>query len=84
VVNIAVLERLMMLAGNGEAQTQVRAEAFDQLIELESWLGSASTSAPADWRAHYRFAAEQIRRFRENPETMAPLMGVKVPPGGPI
>ena len=84
VVNIAVLERLMTLAGNGEAQAQARAQAFDQLIELETWLAAAAVNASVDWRAHYRFAAEQIRRFRDNPEAMAPLTPVKTPPGSPI
>ena len=84
VVNMAVLQRLMMLAANGEAQAQVRALAFDQLTELENWLVSAQDSAAVDWRAHYRFAAEQIRRFRANPEAMSPLMPVTVPPGSPI
>jgi len=84
VVNIAVLERLMLLAANGEAQAQVRAQAFDQLAELEKWLASAQDKVEVDWRAHYRFAAEQIRRFRENPETMSALVPVTVPPGSPI
>jgi len=84
VVNVAVLERLMLLAANGEAQAQVRAQAFDQLAELEKWLVSAQDNAAVDWRAHFRFAAEQIRRFRENPDTMSPLVPVTVPPGSPI
>ncbi len=84
VVNIAVLERLMLLAANGEAQTQVRAQAFDRIVELATWLGSTQENAPLDWRAHYRFAMEQIRRFREDPETMSPLVSVKAPPGSPI
>jgi hypothetical protein len=91
VVNIEVLDRLMRLAGSSQAQAQARAQAYSALVELEDWLvnsgqgiGAAKAQGERDWLAHYRFAGELIRRFRENPATLAPLAPLKAPPGSPI
>ena len=84
VVDDTVLQRLMMLAANPQVQPQARAVALDQLIELDAWIGAQVSRAPADWRAHYRFASDQIRRFLANPEAMPPQTPLKAPPGSPI
>jgi hypothetical protein len=84
VVNDTVLQRLMMLAANPLVQAQARAVALDQLIELDAWIGAQVSRAPADWRAHYRFASDQIRRFLANPEAMPQQTPLKAPPGSPI
>jgi hypothetical protein len=89
VVGTEVLERLMRLASNPEVQVQARAQAYSALIELEEWLNTAASSTGSDesalgWLAHYRFSSEMIRRFRENPDTVAPLSPLKAPPGSPI
>ncbi len=83
VVNTAVLQRLMALAAHADAQPQVRALAFDKLVELDAWLQSRLGDTDPGWRAHYRFAADQIRRFIENPG-IAPLAPPAPPPGSPI
>jgi len=74
----------MMLAANPQVQPQARAVALDQLIELDAWIGAQVSRAPADWRAHYRFVSDQIRRFLANPEAMPPQTPLKAPPGSPI
>jgi len=84
VVNDTVLQRLMMLAANPQVQPQARAIALDQLIELDAWIGAQVSRAPADWRAHYRFSSDQIRRFLANPAAMPPQTPLKAPPGSPI
>ncbi len=84
IVNNAVLDRLMALAAKPDAQPQARAIALDQLIELDAWISNQITRAPADWRAHYRFAADQIRRFLANPAAVPPATPLQAPPGSPI
>ena len=89
VVDTAVLERLMRLASNPDAQVQARAQAYDALVELEKWLVMSTESSKNDqqsraWLAHYRFSGEMIRRFRERPDTIVPPSSLKVPPGSPI
>jgi len=89
VVDTAVLERLMRLASNPDAQVQARAQAYNALFELEGWLSANSEPAVRDqkargWLAHYRLSSEMIRRFRESADTIVPPSALKTPPGSPI
>ena len=89
VVNIEVLDRLMRLASNPDAQVQARAQAYNALVELEKWLAGSSDTVEGNqparaWLAHYRFSSEMIRRFRESPDAVAPPSPLKAPPGSPI
>ncbi|TXS95919.1 DUF5117 domain-containing protein [Parahaliea maris] len=84
VVNTVVLDRLMRLAGNGEAQPQARAEALDALLALQEWMADVAPAAEPAWRAHFRFGAVQVQRFLDDPAAMAGLKIVKAPPGSPI
>ncbi len=83
--NSLVLERLMLLGANQEADTQVQAIAFDAITELDSWL-AARTADETDrqWRAHYRLARHQIERMLEDPASLETLVPVVPPPGSPI
>jgi len=83
--NSLVLERLMLLSINPEADEQVRAIAFDRISELDSWLATRLAREGARrWRAHYRLARHQIRRMLEDPASLETLVPVKPPPGSPV
>ncbi len=84
VVNTAVLDRLQRLAGNAEVQPQVRAESLDAMLALKTWLEKEAPVASPKWRAHYRFAAQQVQRFLQDPAAMQGLQPVAAPPGSPI
>jgi hypothetical protein len=84
VVNIATLDRLLRLAGNGGVQAQVRAESLDALLALQTWLQEQAPLASPKWRAHYRFGAAQVARLLEDPDALEALQALKPPPGSPI
>lgn len=86
-VQTAVLTSLQALTRNTEAATEVRAQAYDALRELEHWLGEqverrGLQKSPV-WRAHYRFAAASINALASEDGTFntTPL---PAPPGSPI
>ncbi|MDH3588311.1 MAG: zinc-dependent metalloprotease [Gammaproteobacteria bacterium] len=83
-VETSVLQRLMALAANADAQPQVRAIAFDRLTDLHAWIQRREVAATDGWRAHYRFSADQVQRFMDDPAAVAPLRPVPPPPGSPI
>jgi hypothetical protein len=83
--NNLALERLMMLAVNGDADAQARAIALDAINRLDEWLTPrASGENDADWRAHYAFAKFQIAQMRNDPSSIEQIKPVTVPPGEPI
>ncbi len=83
--NTLVLERLMLLSVNQEADTQVRAIAFDAINELDSWLSTRlGRENSRQWRAHYRLARHQIQRMLDDPASLETLAPVMPPPGSPI
>ena len=83
--NSLVLERLMLLSVNQEADVQVRAIAFDTVNELDGWLaGRLARESSQQWRAHYRLARHQIERMLDDPPSLELLVPVTPPPGSPI
>jgi hypothetical protein len=82
--NNQVLERLMLLANNGEAGNEVQAQAFDGLSQLDRWLSGQVREADVAWRAHYAHARWRIERMREDPSSLQQIVPVKPPPGSPI
>ena len=83
--NSLVLERLMLLSTNQEVDEQVRAIAFDRIIEIDKWLSTRLTDETRRrWRAHYRFARHQIHRMLEDPASLEALVPITPPPGSPI
>jgi hypothetical protein len=79
------LERLMMLAVNNDADTQVRAIALDAINQLDNWLASSAASErDSAWRAHYGFARFRIDQMRKDPSDIEQIKPVTVPPGEPI
>lgn len=85
VTNSQVLERLLLLGVNQEADAQVRAIAFDTISELDGWLESRiARENNRQWRAHYRLARHQIERALDDPASLELLVPVIPPPGSPI
>ncbi len=85
VTNSLVLERLMLLSINQEADEQVQAIAFDRINELDSWLATRlAVETRRRWRAHYRLARHKIKRTLEDPASLETLVPVTPPPGSPI
>jgi hypothetical protein len=82
-VDNAVLYHLMALAANERARTQVRAIAHLQLEGLRRWLAAPPAAAGGEaLRAHFAFAAAQIKKFQEDPK-LIPLARPLEPPDGP-
>ena len=83
--NNLLLEGLMLLAINREADTQVRAIALDSLRRLDTWLEqSANSERENAWRAHYGFASYRIEQMRNDPASIEQTVPVTTPPGEPI
>jgi hypothetical protein len=84
-VNIAVLERLLLLSFDDAASADVRAVAVEAVNSLERRLSDgASRDGATIWRAHYSLAQQMIRQAREDPASLEKLVPVTVPPGSPI
>lgn len=83
--NSLVLERLMLLAINKDADSQVRAIALDAVNRLDSWLSQrAGNETNNAWRAHYAFGRYQIEQMRADPASIQETLPVITPPGEPI
>ncbi len=81
--NNLVLESLMLLAIDKNADAQVRAIALDAVNRLDDWL-SQRASNDSGWRAHYAFGRYQIEQMRTDPASIQETMPVITPPGEPI
>jgi hypothetical protein len=83
--NSLVLERLMLLAVNESADTQVRAIAMDAVDTLYNWLASRpGNESDSSWHAHYGFASYRIDRVRADPASLEMTEPAIAPPGEPI
>ena len=78
-----VLYRLIILAQNESAASQVRATAGLKLSELRDWL---ARQVPPDREALAmdRFAADQIKKFEADPRQVSVPRPAPAPPGMPI
>jgi hypothetical protein len=84
-VNSVVLNELMALAANERASNQVRAIAEAKLYELRQWLEGRQNLAPdAGQVAFMNYAANQIKRFQEDPKKMNLTKPNDPPDGQPI
>jgi hypothetical protein len=85
VVDNVVLYHLMKLAANEEAAAQVRSVAYLKLDELKDWLSQqAKSMADEDQKAHYLYAASQIKLFQDNPDKVKLTVPLNPPKGPPI
>jgi hypothetical protein len=85
VVDTLVLQRLMWLAANDQARTQVRAIANSEIEALQKWIGIQIASASnADQKAHLQFSLSQIQLFQQDPTKVKFTAPVQTPAGAPI
>jgi hypothetical protein len=82
-VDNVVLYRLMLLASDPKALEQARAIAFLKLDDLRKYLLAKTTTDTAQ-RAHYLFAATQIKRFQDDPRQIGVNKPAEAPDGPPI
>ena len=82
-IDTVVLHRLMQLARNPEASAQARALAYVKLDDLRKWLLSRASKDIAE-RAHFTYAAAQIKRFQIDPKSVVPDEPASAPDGPPI
>jgi len=83
--NNLVLEKLMLLAINKEADSQVRAIALDAVNRLDNWLVQrANSESDNRWRAHYGFGRYQVEQMRNDPASIQATEPLVTPPGEPI
>ncbi len=84
-VNAVVLNELMTLAANERATNEVRAIAELKLDELKTWATSqANGTRDQNQRAFLLYAANQIRRFQDDPKKMNLTKPNDPPDGQPI
>jgi len=84
-VNMVVLIDLMSLAAGERAQNQVRAISELKLEELRRWLVTQpELTRDESQRAYLFFAANQIKRFQEDPKKMNLTRANDPPDGQPI
>jgi hypothetical protein len=82
-IDNVVLYRLMVLASDAGTLEQARAIAFLKLDDLRKFL-LAKTTADTALRAHYLFAATQIKRFQDDPKQIGVNKPAAPPDGSPI
>ena len=82
-IDTVVLHHLMQLAQNPQASTQVRALAYVKIDDLRKWLLSRMTRDTAE-RAHFAYAAAQIKRFQVDPKQVVLEEPAAAPDGPPI
>ena len=84
-VDMVVLGDLMALASSERSPNQVRAIAELKLGQLKNWIASQRTIvADENRRAFLFYAAEQIKRFQDDPKKMNLTRPQDPPDGQPI
>ncbi len=83
-VSRLVLEHMIGLCGNENSTGQVKVLAFAAVIELDQWLAGKMKTRNTEEKAHYLYAAEKIKRFREHPEFFKSPYIEELPMGPPI
>src|SRR6266704_3406057 len=84
-VNMVVLNDLMALAAGERASNQVRATAELKLEELKRWLATQpDLTRDENQRAYLFYAANQIKRFQDDPKKMNLTKPNDPPDGQPI
>ena len=85
VVNNVVMLNVMRLAVEESAVSQARAIAFLKLEDLKNWLIKDYYAVDnKDQKAHFFYAASQIKLFLENPSQIQLTLPLSSPPGAPI
>ena len=85
VVDSVILHTMMSLTANDRASNQVRAVAFQKLVDLKSWLDANSSSVgDSGQKAHMLYAMAEIKKFLEDPAKFDIPQPLQPPPGSPI
>ncbi len=80
-----LLNRLMAMATDTKADTQVRAQAFLVIKSLDIWLATQSPfKMDIEWTAFYTLARQSIATMMNDPSRMPPGKVQPAPPGSPI
>ena len=82
-IDNVVVYRLISLAENPEASAQTRALARLKLDDLRKWLLARQTTDTAA-RAHFTYAAAQIKRYEDDPKQITVDKPADAPDGAPI
>jgi hypothetical protein len=82
-IDNVVLYRLMSLVQSTDASEQARAMAYLKLDDLRKWMLARQTADPSQ-RAHFVYAAEQIKRYQDHPEQLTIEKPADPPDGPPI
>jgi hypothetical protein len=84
-VNDVVINSLIRLAASKTSSTQVKSIAFFKLNQLQAWLNERlKVVGDVEWRAHYMYAQERIRMFKDDPQDFKAEPELNPPPGQPI
>jgi hypothetical protein len=78
------LNRLVILANDNKADSQVRAQAFFTLRALDLWLSKPQGQMEETWKAFYEQASHTIEIMMRDPSRLNPSQAYPVPPGSPI
>ncbi len=79
------LNRLMTMATDAKADSQVRAQAFWAVQNLQQWLDAQSLSGlDGEWAAFYAQARHAISAMLNDPTRITPVQAPPSPPGSPI
>jgi hypothetical protein len=85
VVNRRVASHLMRLSMQEAASGQVRAWSWTKLKELQEWLlSNANTGKTPAVQTHFRYHANEIKRFLDDPKEVKLPKAPKLPDGSPI
>jgi len=85
VVSKQLLYRMLELAENSATSSQARAITLSEIYAPEQWLQSRYTKEKnTDQKAHFLFALETIRKFKERPEVFRSNDTPPLPMGSPI
>jgi len=82
-IDNVVLYRLISLAESAQASEQARALAHLKLDDLRKWLLARQTTDTAQ-RAHFAYAAAQIKHYEDDPKLLTIDKPADAPDGAPI
>ena len=78
------LNRLMNLANDTKADSQVRAQAYLTIQAMDRWASRPKGQMNDDWKAFYEQARHTIAVMMRDPSRVKPAEAYPVPPGSPI
>jgi hypothetical protein len=83
-VSKLVLKHLIDLSAHDKSTGQVKAIALAGILELDEWLHGQLKTKNKDEKAHFLFAIEIIKRYRDQPDLFITPSIEELPMGSPI